>query len=374
MTLPSDNMLNSAWNDLGAGREPDTAPGLDPTDEALLQAMHVTAGTVRPDPAFRDQLWADLSRRPIVSVPTAAVAPSLPASQANRSGVATMTPRLAPTGRRWSPPIATIAAALVIALVGYGALSLSGANPTGLNLDLNKVPNASAQGQGMTQSDNPVVGTWGWMGPVGFGDSVGPDIYATLTLGPDGTVIFTPSWDAVGHGTWTADDSGRIQMDISWIYTSDYYEGLEQEGMDETRPRTIYPALATFRVAFKVSNDGQKWEDQTISYEVLVRDTEYSFGTYESTLFRITDLPPEMDGMDEGFDAQRLDRVIDEAPGMTSAEAGLESSSADDVPVSESPRPLSSTPPNATPSAVRVQPTAAPNATQLVAPTPTRTP
>ncbi len=333
MNHPPDDPLNAAWNELANGPELDTSRSIDGTDTALLRAMHATAGMVQPDPAFRDQLWAELSQRPVIATPTPTATWSLPGSFANRSGAPTMTPRRVPTSRRWNPPIATIAAALVIALVGYGALSLSGVNPSGINLNLNEVPNASAQGRGMAQVDNAVVGTWAWLGSFGTEASSSPDIIAILTLSADGTLIFTPTWNAVGQGTWMADEAGRIQIDISWLYTTDYFEDLQQEGRDEATATTIYPALTRFRIGFTLSRDGQSWEDQTFAYEMLVRDNELTFGSGEPTLYRITDFPPEMDGMEEGFDARRLDRVIDEAPTISAADAGFGPSSPDSSPI-----------------------------------------
>ncbi len=369
MTHPTDDTLDDAWNDIV--QDSDAYSALDPTDTDLLRAMQSTASTVQPDPAFRDQLWAELSRRPIIATPAPTADPSLPAPHANRSGAPTMTPHPGLARRRWSPPIATIAAALVIALVGYGALSLSGANPSGISLNLNEIPNASAQGQGMGQRDNPVVGTWAWTGSFGMESSSSPDIFATLTFDADGTLIFTPTWNAVGHGTWTVDDDGRIDVDLSWLYTSDYFQESEQSGADQTSSTNIYPALVSFRIGFTLSSDGQRWEDQTVTYDLLVRDLEYTSGADEPTIYRINDFPPEMNDMEEGFDARRLDRVIDEAPGMTSAEAGLESSSAEDVPMSGSPRPMSSTGPSSPPAASHTDSTVAPNAVRLEGPTPT---
>ncbi len=69
MNHPSDDALNAAWNDLTTGNDPGASPGIDPADAALLRAMHAAAN-IEPDPAFRDQLWADLSRRPAIPAPS----------------------------------------------------------------------------------------------------------------------------------------------------------------------------------------------------------------------------------------------------------------------------------------------------------------
>ncbi len=163
-----------------------------------------------------------------------------------------MTPRLAPTGRRWSPPIATIAAALVIALIGYGALSLSGANPSGLNLNMNEVPNASAQGQsqGQAMSDNPVVGTWVIWANV-FSDT--NSVSTLMHFEPDGTLVADIAGFAQGNGSWSTNAKGRI----AFRYAT-FPDFTQFDDQYETEAPTL-PNLYQVTGSFRMSDDGTTW-------------------------------------------------------------------------------------------------------------------
>ena len=264
MNHPSDDALNAAWNDLATGHDPGASLGIDPTDAAMLRSMRNTAASIEPDPAFREQLWADLSRRPAIPATSPMVTPSLLASAAHRTGATTMTPRLATTSRRWSPPIATIAAALVIALVGYGALSLSGANPSGLNLDLNQVPNASAQGQGQELSDNPVVGTWVVWANAYTGSNT---VIQTVTFEPDGTLLtqFVLAQVGTTPGTWKVEEDGRITYTFTAVIRGETLSNFTGE-------EPFIPQLFQISGSFGLAADQKTWEDERTSSIFLTVD------------------------------------------------------------------------------------------------------
>ncbi len=248
-----DDALNAAWNDLATGNDSGVSAGIDPADAALLRSMHNTAAGIEPDPAFREQLWVDLSRRPAIPAPSPMVSPSLPVSAAHQMEDAAMTPRLGTTSRRWSPPIATIAAALVIILVGYGALSLSGASPSGLHLDLNEVPNASAQGQGQELSDNPVIGTWVvWANVFSNTNSVS----TLMHFESDGTLIADIAGLAQGNGTWSTDEQGRIAFRYATFPDFDQFD----DRYDAEAP--ALPNLYQVAGSFQISEDGSTWIEQ----------------------------------------------------------------------------------------------------------------
>ena len=321
MTHPTDDTLNRAWNHMG--QDPDVSEALDPTGSVLLRAMQATAASVQPDPAFRDQLWAELSRRPNVAAPAPTATSSLPVSTPIQSGALTMTPRLAPGNRRWSPPIATI----VIALVGYGALSLSGANPTGINLNLNEVPNASAQAQGMAQSENPFVGTWAWLD-----DSLNPSashfpILMSMTLDAGGGVTATGVGDWIGHGTWSSDGT-FISVEFSVLVTQEALKRMAPVPSDAVTSGfgEYIPNILIWTMAGRLSNNQTRWEDVTGGVDYGVRTNSAVFGTNNSMFFVVNDLDLELEGnADDSVLVQRLDSIFESAPTVTAADAGFES-------------------------------------------------
>ncbi len=333
MNHPSDDALNNAWNHLAAGNDPGASPGIDPVDATLLGALHNAAAGVAPDPAFRDQLWADLSRRPAISAPSPVTTPSRPAPVDHRTGEIAMTPRLAPTGRRWSPPIATIAAALVIVLIGYGALSLSGANPSGLNLSLNEVPNASAQGQGqeMVMSDNPVVGTWAWLadfsgGPFNIEGPSNFPIAIAMTLNAGGGVTATAVGDWTGHGTWSL-NGDSISLQFTVLASQ---EALKRQGYVLSIPpeygQTNYvPNILVWSMSFRLTDDGNQWENVSLDIEMGVQPTSFEVGSDNPGFFVLSDFVSGDQPSDDPPLVRRLDNVIESAPTISAQEAGLES-------------------------------------------------
>ena len=260
-----DDALNAAWNDLATGNDSGVSAGIDPAAAALLRSMHNTAAGIEPDPAFREQLWVDLSRRPAIHAPAPESTPSLPVSAAHQMEDAAMTPCLGTTSRRWSPPIATIAAALVIILVGYGALSLSGASPSGLHLDLNEVPNASAQGQGQELSDNPVIGTW-----VVFSDAFTSSgaILQLITFQPGGILDVQFAFGRTGSaaGTWTMDTNSTVRYDYTSLLQAEHIDA------DFSYGDPVLPLGVRYSGSFRLSDDQQSWEDEQSTGTVLAAD------------------------------------------------------------------------------------------------------
>ena len=381
MTHPTDDALNSAWNDIVSGKDAGWVSEAETTDASLLQAMHATADTVLPDSAFRDQLWADLSRRPVISAPAPAAAPSLPTSFANRSGAPTMTPRLAPASRRWSPPIATIAAALVIALVGYGALSLSGANPSGINLNLNEVPNASAQGQGMAQSDNPVVGTWAiWANAFSDTNSVS----TLMHFEASGTVVADIAGLYQGTGTWSVDPEGRINYQYTAFPPLDQVEDQYQAG------DLAFPNFFELQGNFRISDDGLTWIDEhqsgtTIGINQfgqtfrLIHNDERLAGAGPGIVFRgperVDDLVARSrDATDQERDwLENGGHQADDTTGFD-VNAPPPSGNSDQVTVTPLPTYIVSTPTSAPLLVPTIQPTMASTTARPEAPTPTMSP
>lgn len=306
MNHPSDDALNNAWNHLAAGNDPGASPGIDPTDATLLRALDNAAAGVAPDPAFRDQLWADLSRRPAISAPSPVATPSQPTPAAYRTGEIAMTPRRAPTGRRWSPPIATVAAALVIVLVGYGALSLSGANQSGLNLSLNEVPNASAQGQAQALSDSPVVGTW-----VVFADAFTSSgaILQLITFHPGGilAVQFAFGWTGGAAGTWTMDANSTIRFDYTSLVQAEHLDANFSYG-DPVLPLGVH-----YSGSFRLSDDQQSWENEQLTGTVLAADQNGNPIRLSESDAKETD--PNSDVIVRS--PERLSSIIDRSPEMT---------------------------------------------------------
>lgn len=326
MIPPSDDALNAAWNDLVAGRdEPSTGhDGIGPADAQLLHAMHGVASRTQPDAGFRDGLWAALANQPATGAPPPAIV-TVPRIRTEVGAIRSV-PRMASSGRRWTSQIATIAAGLVIALVGYGALSLSGANPSGLDLGLNDVPNASAQGQGQEIATDPVVGTWAWLDDFSGGTGSLP-IVSTLTLDAAGGVIATAVGDWTGHGTWSSSgDTYTVQFSV--LFTQ---EALKRQGYDSSVPpdygQTNYiPNILVWKMTFTLSEDLVQWENVATHLESGVQATSFTEGSNDPLFFVVSDFVSDTALSDDFPPIRRLDAVMESAPTISAQEAGMESS------------------------------------------------
>lgn len=304
MPTPSDDALNAAWNDAIADRNEPSAnhDGIDPADAQLLRTMHGAANRTQPDPVFRDGLWAELTQR----VATGAGAPVTPEKPAVWTGANAMRPvmRTAPSGHRWSSPLATIAAALLIALVGYGALSLSGANPSGINLDLNDVPNASAQGQAQEIAANPVVGTWViWANA--FSDT--NTVSILLNFEPDGILTSDISGLMRGAGQWTTSTNGRISFQYTAFQPYDQIADRYQIG------DPVIPILFQVGGSFRLTADGRTWEDEQWSGTTIGIDAS------GSPVKRVEDIdaPGSTAAGTVRHAPERLEDLIARSPDMT---------------------------------------------------------
>jgi hypothetical protein len=323
---PSDDALNAAWNDLVAGRAGLSAgrDGIGSADAQFLQSMHGAASRTQPDAGFRDGLWAELAHRPATGAPPQAIV-TVPRFR-TEVGAMRPVPQVASSGRRWTSQIATIAAGLVIALVGYGALSLSGANPSGLDLGLTDVPNASAQGQGQEIATNPVVGTWAWLDDFSGGTGSLP-IVSTLTLDAAGGVIATAVGDWTGHGTWSSSgDAYTVQFSV--LFTQ---EALKRQGYDHSIPpdygQTNYiPNLLVWKMTFTLSDDAKQWDNVSTWIGMGVQPTTTTLGSNDPQFFVVSDYPPDNELNDDPPLVRRLDAVIESAPTINAEDAGIESS------------------------------------------------
>ncbi|HEV2529985.1 MAG TPA: hypothetical protein VGT61_16185 [Thermomicrobiales bacterium] len=227
-------------------------------EQDLLDHLDGAAASIRPDPRFTDRLWAELqdlrSEVPTWARPAGQEAPAIAAPAIPVLGEPPVQRRR--SASRWASPLTTIAAALVVAMIGFGALSMSGADPG--DLLRQEVPNASAQG--MAGDGHDVVGTW--------------VIYGGLTLnGYDQLITFNAGGGVTMQvrgvlepwfGTWEMTEDGRVAVDISTLIPPTSVQ-------EQFQPDALFlPSTIRMEGSFRLSADGSTWEDERFEAQYIV--------------------------------------------------------------------------------------------------------
>jgi hypothetical protein len=333
------------------------AGGVPSGDDRFLAGLRRAATGIEPDRHFADRLWADLSApAPRLADPYGDASAERPADQHGRTDRRPSRPagRARRLAGRVASPLTTVAAALVIALVGYGALSLSGTAPGALFE--RGAPNASAEGQAM--ADHPIVGTWAIRTTTPFGFDAIPMV---MTFDAGGGLMVSHTFRPFeqGIGTWATSDAGEVTFDFTMMVTQDFLE----ETFEDEAP--WYPQFARQTGTARPLAEGGRWAVRLTGFDFVLWHNDGSGDLGRLPLEGPSSASPAP--VNDEMEAIRMDELIDDAPLLTAAEASaLESSRIDPLDASPVASPQL-TAPTLGPSAIPT-PTVAP--TQAV-PTPT---
>ena len=277
-------------------------------DRDLVVRLDQAASGIAPDPHFADRLWAELDRRSgsnPEAVPTWARPAGNEALLAPVTGpvFASHPGRRRRSAPRWASPLTTIAAALVIAVIGFGALSLSGADPG--DLLRQDVPKASAQGT--AGEGDAVVGTW-----VIWDDSFGSStILALMTFYPNGSLAiqYTLAKTPIAFGSWSEESNGTIRFASNGLFSS---ESIEDRWLESTEAGLPIPVLVQLSGSMQLGDDGRFLSGE------WTREGEFILVNQDGDVYRYPDEVTTSDDSVVGSSyAERLEDVIARATDLS---------------------------------------------------------